>query len=95
MMADGKEPTPAEIAAYLLERINAEGTVYQSDFVHDVSARFGEKFVFINDNGNPAVVPSVYRVFRKIKAENPREVQWDRWDFSWNLGKQKSVDSTT
>src|SRR5829696_9688294 len=86
--------TPAEIAAYLMQQLEEHGIVYQREFVEDVEERFGERFVYINENGNPAVARSVYTAFAKLKAEHPREIEWDRWSFCWALGDPKAADTT-
>lgn len=87
-----EEATPASIAAYLMQRLEAEEQVAQADFVRDVEQRFGAQFVYINENGNPAVDQRVYRVFAKLKKAHPRKVEWDRRGFVWYLDDRDPDD---
>jgi hypothetical protein len=74
--------TPQDVAAWMLEEVNREGQLYQSEAVDEIEGRFGDEFVYENDNGNPAIARKVLAAFRKLTEET---VVWDRWDFCWRL----------
>lgn len=71
-----------KIAKWLNDKILEEEWVYQSSAVQEIIEEFGDKFSYINENGNPAIDADVLKEFRKIKDKN---IEWDRQDFCWRL----------
>lgn len=72
--------TPESIARWMLSRLEEKGSLDQHDAVTEIDRRFGEKFTYTNDNGNPAINRRILKAFRMITGDS---VIWDRWDFSW------------
>ena len=70
-----------KIALWLYEKISVEGYVSQVEFVADLIERFGDKYSYVNENGNLAADPKIYQRFRKLKKD---DILWDRADFSWH-----------
>src|SRR5438045_8096186 len=70
----------AEVAQFLLNQIVERGSYTQREFVDDVRERFGEHFIYINENKNLAVNGRVYTAFRKM---HNRRIRWDPSGFLW------------
>ena len=73
--------TVADVAKWMLDQIG-EKPLYQDKAAWEIKKRFGEEFVFSNENGNPAIVKGVLEKFRKLSGD---EVVWSRGDFCWRL----------
>lgn len=69
-----------EIAQWLYDKIMAEGNVYQSEAVDEITHRFGAEYIYTNDLGNPAIDRKVLSEFRKLKGD---DIVWDRSDLFW------------
>jgi hypothetical protein len=82
MTADQEEATPADVARWMLGELKRRRELYQADAVAAIEKLFGSRFVYDNENGNPAIDRRVLRAFRKLTEET---VIWDRWSFAWRL----------
>lgn len=85
--------TPADVAQWMLQKVQRDKDLYQQDAVSEIEDRFGD-FIYDNDNGNPAISQAVLREFRKLTYET---VVWDRGERCWRLrdkfdGKGRSQD---
>jgi len=69
-----------EIAEWLYNRILEEGYLSQSTAVQEIAEKFGDKYIYNNENGNPAIDTKVLAEFRKLKGD---KIVWEREDFSW------------
>lgn len=65
----------------MLDEILQKGYIYQESVVLDIQNKFGEKFVYENENGNYAISKKVLNEFKKLKEGN--DIEWDRSDKSW------------
>jgi hypothetical protein len=45
----------SDVAAWMMEEVERVGTLYQDCAVDEIERRFGEEFVYSNENGNPAI----------------------------------------
>ena len=69
------------IAEFMINEILEKGYVYQEYLVHDIQEKFGDDFVYINENGNLAISKKVLNEFKKLKEQN--NIEWDRSERSW------------
>lgn len=74
--------TAKDIAKWMLKRIEEEGYMYQQDVAYEIESLFGEEFIYINDNGNPAISKDVLKEFRKISEDT---IVWVRAERMWRL----------
>jgi hypothetical protein len=65
----------------MISEIVDKGHVYQEYLVHDIQEKFGDDFVYINENGNLAISKKVLNEFKKLKEQN--NIEWDRSKRSW------------
>jgi hypothetical protein len=73
------EATIADVAKWMMEQIG-EKPLYQDKAAWEIKKRFGETFVYSNENGNPAIVKAVLEKFRKVSGD---DVVWSRGDYCW------------
>ena len=73
-------PTPKEVAEWMVTQVESAPYVYQETLVVQIRSRFGGEFVYMNENGNPAIGKDVLRQFRKLTEG---KVVWERSDRSW------------
>lgn len=69
------------VAEFMISEILEKGYVYQEYIVQDIQEKFGDDFVYINENGNLAISKKVLNEFKKLKEQN--NIEWDRSDKSW------------
>lgn len=72
--------TPAEIAAWMLAKVNSDHFVYQETVVYEIPSEFGEEFTYLNDAGNLAIRKDVLKAFRAISEKS---VVWERGERMW------------
>ena len=72
----------------------SDGYLHQDAVVFEIQDRFGEAFVYENDNGNLAIGRAVLTEFRKLTEET---VVWERGERVWRrrekhdpLGKRQA-----
>ncbi len=66
----------------MLEQIDAENPLYQYVAAVEIRDRFGDAFVYTNDNGNDAIGASVLKAFKQLSTNN---VVWDRSERCWRF----------
>ncbi len=77
------EPTAQDVATFMLKRLNEEdGVLYQEDIVSDIRERYGDEFVYDNENGNPGIDRKVLSEFRKLTQG---KVVWSRGEQYWKF----------
>ena len=77
-----KMPVSIDVAKWMLNKIIEDQTMYQEHVVSKIRVEFGEKFIYTNDNGNPAISKAVLKEFRKL-TENL--VVWEKGERRWRL----------
>jgi len=80
--------TADDVAAWMQQEITKEKYLYQDTTVYDIHSKFGETFVYYNDNGNLVIAKNVLLSFRKLTA---KAVVWERGEKMWRL--RESCDS--
>jgi hypothetical protein len=78
----GRERTPQDVAAWMLERIESSGFLDQEVAIYAIHEEFGDEFVYVNDSGNPAVSRPVLRAFRRLTEDT---VVWQWASRRWKL----------
>jgi hypothetical protein len=81
-------PTAVEVAKWMMSQILEKGPLYQDNTAWDIKRKFGEKFVYDNQNGNPAIQKNVLDEFRKISGD---DVVWSRSERHWRKREPSDV----
>ncbi|MEY9884968.1 hypothetical protein [Bradyrhizobium sp. USDA 329] len=71
--------TPSEVAQFMLDELKRVSFLYQEQVVHDIQQKFGDDFVYLNENGNYAISKKVLTVFRQLAPD----VVWERGERMW------------
>jgi len=74
--------TEREIAAWMLAEVLEGDWVYQEVIVPKTHGKFGEEFVYVNENGNYAISKDVLTEFRKVSGS---QIVWERGERAWRL----------
>ncbi len=69
------------VAEFMISEIGNKGHLYQEYLVHDIETKFGEEYVYENENGNLAISKKVLNEFKKLKEANG--IEWDRSERCW------------
>lgn len=48
-----------DVAHFMLDKLQKDSYLLQEQIVRDIEEEFGEEFVYINENGNPAIAKTV------------------------------------
>ena len=74
--------TASDVAKWMLEELQRTKHVYQDEAVFEIERKFGDAFVYDNENGNRAISRAVLKEFRKLTEST---VVWERGDRCWRL----------
>lgn len=74
--------TPDDVARWMLDELRKVKYLYQETVVYDIQSRFGEEFVYFNDNGNLAISKKVLSSFKQITSD---AVIWERGQRLWRF----------
>ncbi|MFC1793049.1 DUF6953 family protein [Planctomycetota bacterium] len=77
-----KSPTVHDVAAFMLNRLNEDKTLYQEVVVYEIQQHYGAEFVYINENGNLAISRKVLSEFQKLTEG---KVVWSRGERYWRF----------
>ncbi|EJZ22439.1 hypothetical protein NE852_03315 [Rhizobium sp. Pop5] len=72
--------TAADVAAWMMERLSADGALYQDVAASEIASKFGEDFVTINAAGNVGIAKPVLTAFNKLSGD---DVVWSRGNRYW------------
>ena len=72
-------PTPADVAAWMLSELEKRKILYQDEAAGEIQMRYGNAFVYDNENGNLAIQPAVLAAFNKVS----HGVIWSRSQRYW------------
>lgn len=64
----------------MVQEVERDGLLYQSDAAYNINEKFGEEFVYTNDNGNLGISRDVLVAFRKLTETS---VVWERGERLW------------
>lgn len=72
--------TPEDVALWMCDELDRAGSLLQSDAAAGIEREFGPDYIYVNENGNPAIDKRVLHLFRELTEDY---VIWDRWKFGW------------
>ena len=72
--------TPDDVARWMRDELDRTGSLLQADASAGIEREFGPSFIYMNENGNPAIDKRVLREFRELTGD---AVIWDRWEYKW------------
>lgn len=75
-------PTAKDVANFIIHRLSEDEILYQEVVVYEIQEKFGDEFVYINQNGNPAIERKVLAEFRKLTEG---KVVWSRGERYWRF----------
>jgi hypothetical protein len=78
-----------EVADWMASEVEVVGFLYQETAVTHIAERFGDEFIYVDEDGTPAISEAVLSAFRKLTEG---AVIWDRWDKCW---RQRQVEEPT
>jgi len=73
-------PTAPEVARWMQRKIREDRILYQRDAAEAIRQQFGEEFVYINENGNPAIREDILAEFRQLTEQS---VVWEHGMLRW------------
>ncbi|MCH8837662.1 MAG: hypothetical protein IIA60_07655 [Candidatus Marinimicrobia bacterium] len=73
----------------MAQQLEIRQGLYQEEVVYEIESKFGPEFVYINNNGNPAIDRKVLKEFRQL---TPNAV-WERGDRLWR--KREGYDESS
>lgn len=71
---------PRDVAEWMIQELQQQECLYQDVVVYDIESKFGNDFVYINDNGNLAIDKQVLKEFRSLTEDT---VVWERGARYW------------
>ncbi len=74
--------SPMEVAEWMFEELRREKYLYQETVVYDIENKFGNEFVYINENGNLAIDRKVLKAFRELTEDT---AVWERGQRLWRF----------
>ncbi len=69
-----------DVAAWMFGELRNAGVLHQAAAVEHIRAHFGERFVYVNENGNFSIDKEVKKAFKKLHGG---KAAWDRDAFYW------------
>ena len=75
------EYSQKDVAEFMKSELEKKREIFQEDIVYQIKRRFGDEFVYINQNGNLALSKKVLAEFRKITPD----LVWVRSDRYWRF----------
>ncbi|MFC5469299.1 DUF6953 family protein [Cohnella suwonensis] len=72
--------TAEEAAKWMFDRMRDAGVLYQEEAVAHIREHYGERFVFVNENGHASIDKEVKKAFKKLHGG---KAAWDRDAFYW------------
>ena len=69
-----------DVAEWMLKEINANDYLEQGVAVSTIQDKFGDDFVYTNDNGNIAIAKKILTAFNKLTGD---DVVWLKGEKAW------------
>ncbi|VEL96889.1 hypothetical protein ALT761_01882 [Alteromonas sp. 76-1] len=69
-----------DVAQWMLDEIDQNAYLEQGGAVYTIHEKFGDEFVYTNDNGNLAIAKKVLTAFNKLSGDS---VVWLRGEKAW------------
>jgi hypothetical protein len=77
--------TAKDVANWMLSELENDQILYQENAVGCIQDKFGDSFVYDNQNGNMAISKEVLSEFRKLTKDN---VVWFRGERHWRFREE-------
>lgn len=77
--------TEKDVAQWMLDEVLNKGYLEQCAVVHVILKKFGNDFVYQNDNGNLAIEKKVLNIFNNLSSDN---VVWLKSERAWSPRKE-------
>ena len=77
-------PSTKDVAEWMLKEIKTKYYLEQGAAVLTIQDKFGDDFVYTNDNGNLAIARKILTAFNKLSGD---DVVWLRGEKSWATRK--------
>lgn len=77
--------TTKNVAQWMLDEVLDKGYLEQSAVVYVILKKFGNDFIYQNDNGNLSIQKKVLSAFNKLSADN---VVWLKGEKAWSPRKE-------
>lgn len=74
----------ADVAKWMFSEFEREHVLYQETAVWDIQQKFGNDFIYENQNGNVSISKEVLAEFRKLTGN---KVVWVRTGKYWRFGE--------
>jgi len=71
-----------DVAVFMLQQLKQYQVLYQEAIVYEIASKFGDKFTYINRNGNLSIDKHVLQEFRKLTEDS---VVWQMGERAWRL----------
>jgi hypothetical protein len=72
--------TPLSVAQWMLSELERNGVLHQDTAAPDIDSIFGPDFIYLKENGNPAIRKDVLNAFAKLTGN---QVVWERGERLW------------
>lgn len=72
--------TAKDVAAWMLGQVEGQGALYQREAAWHIRRYFGERFIYLNQNHNPAISREVLKEFLLVSLKG---VVWNRRERYW------------
>lgn len=73
-----------EVAEWMVEQMGKSHWLYQETVVWHMKQKWGDEYVYTNQNGNPAISKAVLKEFRKLTEDT---LVWERGERAWRHKK--------
>jgi hypothetical protein len=69
-----------EIAEWMFQEVRSAGILRQNEAVQHIITKYGEAYIYTNENGNQSISKEVKKVFKKLHGGR---AAWERDGFFW------------
>jgi hypothetical protein len=69
-----------EVAEWMFKELKFAGVLYQEEAVNYIKSNYGERFIYLNDQGHSSIDKDVKKAFKKLHGG---KAAWDRDAFYW------------
>ena len=69
-----------EIAEWMLAELKFRGILHQEEAVAHIRGKYGEQYLYTNENGNVSIDKAVKKTFKKLHGGR---AAWERDGFFW------------
>lgn len=73
-----------EVAEWMIKQMGDSHWLYQETVVWKMKQKWGDEYVYLNENGNYAISKQVLKAFRKMTEDR---LIWERGERAWRPRK--------